>query len=255
MRQQGDRRLLRRAGLAVIAGVLACGAAISLGNWQTRRAQMRQEVERQWTEVERQSPRLIDSAATLAAIERNLPARVRLRGRPEHQRSIWLDNRIVDGRPGLYLLTPVRLEDASGVVLLHRGWVARKPGADELPRVGEPEVIDVEGVAVPNLPRLLELRQVTKSSQLPAVWHNLDLDAARAATGLPLARFVVQQTSNTDDGLTRRWPRPPPGGAQKNRGYAFQWYAIAAVIAALTIFFGWRAFRPPAAARDPRDSA
>ncbi|HEU0202970.1 MAG TPA: SURF1 family protein, partial [Burkholderiaceae bacterium] len=73
------------------------------------------------------------------------------------------------------------------------------------------------------------------------------------ATGLPLARLVVQQTSNADDGLTRRWPRSP-GGAQKNRGYAFQWYAIAAVIGALTIFFGWRAFRPSAAASDPQDS-
>ncbi len=51
-------------------------------------------------------------------------------------------------------------------------------------------------------------------------------------------RRVVKQP----DGLRREWPRPA-SGVEKNRGYAFQWYAIAVLIAALAVFFGWKAWR------------
>ena len=52
-----------------------------------------------------------------------------------------------------------------------------------------------------------------------------------------VARFVVQQTNDTGDGLRRVWPRPD-AGVDKHRGYAFQWYSLAALIAVLTLFFG-----------------
>jgi surfeit locus 1 family protein len=59
---------------------------------------------------------------------------------------------------------------------------------------------------------------------------------------LPLAAFVVQQTSASDDRLVRRWARPV-AGVDRHRGYAFQWYALAVLIGMLTLFFGWRAAR------------
>jgi surfeit locus 1 family protein len=40
----------------------------------------------------------------------------------------------------------------------------------------------------------------------------------------------------------RHWPRLA-AGVEKHHGYALQWFALAALIAALTAFFGLRALR------------
>jgi surfeit locus 1 family protein len=44
-----------------------------------------------------------------------------------------------------------------------------------------------------------------------------------------LQPIVLQQTSKAADGLVRSWSRPDTG-ADRNRGYAFQWYALATTI-------------------------
>jgi cytochrome oxidase assembly protein ShyY1 len=51
-----------------------------------------------------------------------------------------------------------------------------------------------------------------------------------------LQPIVLQQTSEAADGLARVWGRPDTG-ADKHRGYAFQWYALAT-----TIFIAYVAF-------------
>jgi surfeit locus 1 family protein len=38
------------------------------------------------------------------------------------------------------------------------------------------------------------------------------------------------------------WPRPD-AGVERHRGYAFQWYSLAALIAGLTVYFGGKALR------------
>ena len=81
--------------------------------------------------------------------------------------------------------------------------------------------------------------------RVPGIWQNLDYAAYEQATGRSVARFVIQLSGNAQsdaDGLRREWPRPA-SGVEKHRGYAFQWYSLAVLIAALAAFFGWRVWR------------
>ena len=58
-----------------------------------------------------------------------------------------------------------------------------------------------------------------------------------AESGLRLAPLSVQQAdtpATAGDGLLRDWPRPAVD-VQKHYGYAFQWFCLAALIAALYI--------------------
>ena len=89
------------------------------------------------------------------------------------------------------------------------------------------------------VPRLLELA-ATPLARPPAIWPNLEFEDVERATGLRLARFVVQQTNPTGDGLRRVWT-PPAVGVEKHWGYALQWYGLATLSAGLTAFFGGRA--------------
>jgi cytochrome oxidase assembly protein ShyY1 len=231
------------AALALAAFVLT----LSLGNWQARRAAQKLEIEAQWDAAEQAAPREISAHRWPAPDE--LPLRVRLRGEFDHARSVWLDNRPLDGRPGFWVVAPLRL-DGGRVVLVNRGWVARD-AADRArrPSVGEPAgSVVIEGLAVTHAPRLLELGEGGSAGPLPAIWQNLDFAQYESASRLTVARLVVQQTNELDDGLVRRWVRPA-SGVDKHRGYAFQWYALSALIALLTVFFSARAWRARAATR------
>ena len=67
--------------------------------------------------------------------------------------------------------------------------------------------------------------------------QNLDLEAFRAQTGLPLrAEFSLQQIGSASEGLQRDWPAPALG-IDRHYGYAFQWFGLAALVAVLYVWF------------------
>ena len=63
-----------------------------------------------------------------------------------------------------------------------------------------------------------------------AAVQNLTPQALAQASGLRLLPFLVQQTlpATPADLMARDWPLPE-AGIDKHRGYAFQWYALAAL--------------------------
>jgi surfeit locus 1 family protein len=239
-RVPGDTVTLRTlALLAIAAGAFVL--TLSLGNWQTRRAAQKLAIEAQWDAAEQAAPRALTARDIPAPAQ--LPLQVRLRGEFDHAKSVWLDNRQLEARPGFWVVTPLVL-DGGAVVLVNRGWIARD-AADRArrPPIAEPRgVVEIDGLAVTHAPRLLELGEGGNAAALPAIWQNLDYAQYERASGLAVARLVVQQTSAADDGLTRRWARPA-SGVDTHRGYAFQWYALSALIAVLTVFFSVRAWR------------
>ena len=192
---------------ALALAVAACAAGIALGNWQARRAD--------------------EKRAAAAELEKK---RVSLRGVFRPELTVLLDNRIRNHRVGYELVTPLRLDDATHV-LVDRGWLER--GASEpAPPAGR---VLVEGVAVPRLPHALRLGEESKTR----IRQNLDIPDFARETGLNLHPFVIEQHSDAGDGLLRDWPRPD-AGAEKNEAYSFQWYSLAALAVALAIVLSFR---------------
>jgi len=215
----------RPRGWALAAAAIACVLFVSLGNWQSRRAAEKREL-----------GAALDRAAHAPPVE--LPAadmlhkRVAARGTFLAERTVLLDNRLRQGRPGYEVVTPLRLRDSA--VLVNRGWVAAAASRAELPTVrtwaGE---VRIEGIALERLPHALAAGPSTGR-----VRQNLDIAAYAAETGLPLEPFVVEQHSDTGDGLLRDWPRPDLG-IEKHESYSLQWYsfAVLAVVLALVLSF------------------
>lgn len=232
-----------RIALALAAAAVALIAAVQLGNWQSRRAEEKRALERAWDAALTGAAHDVRNAGDAAAIAAQLPRRVRVRGEFMHQHTVWLDNRVLDGRAGFFVVTPLRLRDEAAFVLVNRGWAPRDlVDPARLPPVGRPlGTIELEGLAVGGVPRLLEFGRPGAVAGAP-IRHNLDPEELRARLAAPLAPFVVQQLSPLDDGLVRKWA-PPVAGVAKHRGYALQWYALAALIAVLTVVFGGRALR------------
>ena len=59
-------------------------------------------------------------------------------------------------------------------------------------------------------------------------------------TGLPLQPFVIQQLSDTGDKLVRDWPAPTLG-VERNYGYMFQWWGMAAAALGFGVYAARRA--------------
>jgi len=232
----------KRTPFALAAAAAAIVLTVSLGNWQLRRADEKLALQAAWDRAEQAAPVPV-SGIDVASVAERLPLRVRLRGHFLFASEIWLDNRQMDGLAGLVLITPLRLADGA-VVLVNRGFARRDPrDRMRLPAVARPDgEVMVEGLAVAHPARVLQLGEDAPPGSGPVVWQNLDYDAFERASGLAVARWVVQQTAGADDGLLRNWPRLA-AGVERHHGYALQWFSLAALIAALAAFFGLRSLR------------
>src|SRR5687768_16130764 len=217
----------RPRGWALAAAAIACAAGIALGNWQARRAEEKLVVRERLEAALKSPPIEIPSAAIEA--EPYVLKRVAARGRFVAEHTVYLQNRIRRGRVGYEVLTPLRISDSEIHILINRGW-SEAPRSPTLP--GE---LRVEGIALERLPRMLQLKEEPKSR----VRQNLDPAAYAAETGLRLQPLIVEQHSDTGDGLARDWPRPD-AGIEKHQGYALQWYSLAALAVALALGFSFR---------------
>jgi cytochrome oxidase assembly protein ShyY1 len=111
--------------------------------------------------------------------------------------------------------------------LIARGWIARDVSdRTRLPPIATPAGrVEIQGMVRRQAGRLF---QFGSAPQLRpgAIVQNAEVAEFATASQLKLKPFVIEQSTDTQDGLVRDWPRPSTG-AEKHRGYAFQWYALA----------------------------
>lgn len=233
-RLRGNRRF-RPAFLPGAAALAAIALTLALGNWQSRRAEEKLARGHDLDDGGRRAVRVLPPGPVDAHDYEF--ARVRARGEFSARHTILLDNKVLRGAPGYQVLTPLRIGGGDMHVLVNRGWVAAGARRDSLPPVrtpGGPAI--VEGIAVVPSSRILELGANTEEG---IVWQNLVLSRYERWSGLKLQPVVLQQTSDAADGLVRVWERPDTG-ADKHRGYAFQWYALAATILILYVALSFK---------------
>jgi len=197
---------------ALALAAAACAAGVALGNWQARRAD-----EKRAAAAELDKKHVSVSGVFLA------------------ERTVLLDNKLREHRIGYEVITPLRLDDAS-VVLVDRGWLERGAKEPPAPR-GR---VHIEGVALARLPHALALGEPSKAR----VRQNLDIGDFARETGLALHPFVLEQHSDSGDGLARDWPRPD-AGAEKNAAYSLQWYSLAALAVVLVVVLSFRKREAP----------
>jgi surfeit locus 1 family protein len=227
---------------AVLFGVAVTAIGIALGSWQIRRGDEKSALQARLDAAEAMAPVFVNAKADFADVTAQLPRRVQLRGEFLPDRTVFIDNRSLNGVAGFQVVTPLRVQDGVNV-LVNRGWIARDVRDPALmQKVDVPGgSVAIEGLAVPRVPRQLELAP-TQALRVPGIWPNLEPGDYERATGIAVPRFIVQQTNVTVDNLQRVWAKPARG-VDKHRGYAFQWFGLAALSAFLTIFFGARALR------------
>jgi surfeit locus 1 family protein len=206
----------------------------SLAYWQTQRAQQKEAIEAK-----------LKARESLPALEVLTPGdmeyrRVNLQGEFVQDWPIYLDNRPMNGKAGIVVMMPFKLQRKSQYVLVARGWVPRNVKNRSAVQVYPTPsgIIQIEGILKAHSGRVLQLGR-SESVHPKALLQNLDITDFAKASQLPTYPMIIEQTNDSKDGLLRDWPRAS-SGAEKHRGYAFQWLALAAMALVFFIATGFR---------------
>ena len=248
-----------RGLLVLLAALASLALTARLGFWQLDRAQQKLDLQARIQARAEQPPLPAPAlAAEPDAAAQQHYRRTTLGGRWLAERTVYLDNRSMNGRQGFIVVTPLLLPDGDAV-LVQRGWMPRDfLDRTRLAPLATPTgPVRVPGRIAPPPSKLLELAGADSGP----IRQNLDLPAFAAETRLRLRPLSLQQTGAAllddaagdaavpaDDGLLRQWPAPAVD-VGKHHGYAFQWFALSTLIAGLYLWF--QLLRPWLRARSP----
>lgn len=185
--------------------------------------------------------------APMLPIEQALPraehfVRVEAYGHYDPHRHILLDNRILNGRPGVHALTPFTLTDGT-TLLVNRGWLPLPADRRSLPEVTTDDSMLVltgilkkpsrSGPRVGGPDRL-------DSAPWPQLMTYYDPDLISAALGIPLAPWLLLLDPGDESGFQGRQWTPAVMGPEVHGAYALQWFSLAVATLIIWITLGLR---------------
>lgn len=218
--------------LPVVAGLVLLAIFVTLGFWQLDRAAQKREV-RAAFEAEG-AYRRVEADASYEQY-----AAIKATGRYLGQRQVLIENIVLDGRLGYYVVTPFEYSADDPLLLVNRGWLPRE--ADEsagLPIAVGGHEQEIRG-RVGRLPRV-GIRPgpaFADDTGWPrrAVWP--ESQEIAAALGREVLPFVLLADPEPSSGLVRRW-QPQEIGPMRHLGYAVQWFALglAVIVTGIILF-------------------
>jgi surfeit locus 1 family protein len=237
----GARWLHTSVLIVVVAALLAL--LLRLGFWQLERASYKDEIDRRFLQSE--------------ALPADPPARIletsgvqpwqfrhtRVEGEFDVHHQYLLDNRTQAGMAGYHVLTALRTPQ--GAVLVNRGWIGVGPDRARLPSLPLPdERVGITGRLVsPPADGLLLGDTGYESASWPKVVQTVDLEQMERHLGQELLPAMILLDSSHAACQLCDWQ--PVGGisADRHRGYAAQWFSLAAALLGLLAFSGWKGWR------------
>lgn len=226
-----------RFWLVSLAALASAALTARLGWWQLDRAAQKTALHE--AVAQRQALPPLPQAG-LARTAAEVPAQehrtVQVAGHWLTRHTVYLDNRQMNGRPGFYVVTPLLLAPGDAV-LVQRGWVPRDlRDRERVPALADADVpVQLLARIARGPSRLFEFDAAASG----AIRQNLDPDRHARDIGVPLRPLALLQlapASAADNLLQRQWPAAASDVA-KHHGYAFQWFALSALVTGLYVWF------------------
>jgi surfeit locus 1 family protein len=166
--------------------------------------------------------------------------RIESRGQYRSDQQVLIDNIVVGGRVGYYVITSFRLAPDAPLLIVNRGWIGKQQ-LNMLPDISvTDEFITIRG-RVGRLPRVgIRPGDAFEGSSAridswPKVAVYPTLDELAQQLDSELLPFVLLLGPDADDGYVRQW-QPPQSGPMMHYGYAFQWFVLALTVVGVFIW-------------------
>ncbi len=215
-------------------------ALVSLGIWQLNRVEEKREIIKHQEERQHSDPiRLTeDSTVNFEAILYN---QVNIIGYFDTSHQFLLDNQVLDGKAGYFVLTPFLLKNQDKGVLVNRGWIPVGRNRSELPNISViTDEISLNG-KINHFPKpgiILDGAEIP-SKTWPATLQVIDTKVLDKLLGYPLYDFQVELDKSAPYGFKREWQQKQTMPPEKHLAYAGQWFLLALLLTVLYIKYGF----------------
>ncbi len=210
---------------------------ISLGFWQLGRAEeKRLFIAKRQDTVDKEQIK-VDQWQELA------PESLRFRktavsGVYDQQHQYLIDNQIVHGQVGYFVMTPLILDGMNKAVLVNRGWVALNRQRSELPDLSiSAEKVSITG-RINHFPVVgIQLPGAEIPTEgWPSVVQVVDTNILTEKLGYPLFPFQIELDADLENGYLRDWKENKVIPPEKHIAYAIQWFGLAVTLTVLIIW-------------------
>ena len=153
-----------------------------------------------------------------------------------------VDNQIVDGKNGYFVLTPLFVDGANDAVLVNRGWVPLGKDRKELPNVDfKADSTQIEGRLnhFPSVGIKLKGAEIPTDTW-PSVVQIVDAKVLSERLGYPIRTYQIELEASQQQGYRREWKIHVPIPPEKHLAYAVQWFGLALTLTALFIWMSTR---------------
>lgn len=237
-----------RSYIPATAAVLAIATFCWLGLWQLDRAGEKERRRGAFAARTSDAPILLSQRLSTMPVEFDLDwwryRHVEFSGEVLGERQYLLDNRTRNAVAGYHVYVPMLVTGLNQVLLLNRGWVETGPTRERRPDVSlnSTELVVSGFVEQPRKPPLLGDDGYADSSW-PKVVQRIDFDKIARDLGRPVLPFVVLMDAAAPGGFVREWSPYLGIGPDRHRGYALQWFSLAAAVAVVWIVIRVRGAR------------
>lgn len=207
----------------------------SLGFWQLERANKKQNI---LTNIEKAKKLTSLSNQDLALEHDPMALRysaVKLKGSFLKDKIILLDNKFHNSKVGYHVIEPFNLNNGT-LILINRGWVplgATRQRFPALPPVkGEVTIEGYLDFAYRN--RFISNSLESTIIKWPLRMQQIDNQLLTQHLGKNLYPMLVNLSKNSPYAFVAAELSAPPISPSRHRGYAIQWFALAATLSLMT---------------------
>ena len=204
---------------------------LNLSRWQVERAGEKEQLQTVYN-LRRSAPPVTLSALT--PDNRLNGSNVQLAGYFDNEHSFLLDNRVLDGKVGYEVITPLRLvsDGEWAMVLVNRGWLEMGRTRDMAVDIATFEGLTKAYVWI-YVPEgeMFSLASELTESGWPRTVQQVDVSSfiAELKTAEKIFPHLIRLDQSSIGALPRNWPvvnmRP-----EKHTGYAVQWFIMALAV-------------------------
>jgi surfeit locus 1 family protein len=221
-----SKRFVFRPFLTLFCGLLIV-VFLFLGTWQCLRVIEKETLQQSYDSKQRMPEQSLSELIQQEADgEAMVYRKVSASGTFEIDDAFYVDNVILDGKPGYLLHVPLRLETGQ-VVLVNRGWVVADKTRGVLPDIVSSSLpVQVRGTLVAPRSKPVMLSDLPRPDlEQEGLWFYVDLEYLSHRLGTTVLPLVLELSP--EDALALRVnPTQFDAKVGMHIGYAIQWYVF-----------------------------
>ncbi len=209
---------------------------VSLGFWQLDRAEQKKDY---FKKQQLAANKVILQLTADIDMEKSQYSKTEITGHFESAKQYLIDNQIVKGQAGYFVMTPFKIDGTYHSVLVNRGWVKLNKDRRVLPDIAIDDTTRAIKGRINHFPvvgfRLAGAEIPTDG--WPSVVQVVDIQVLSDKIGYPLLPFQIEMDKTMRGGYSRDWRKKYIMPPEKHIAYAVQWFGLAITLTILFMVF------------------